>query len=114
MGNMDTYVKSPDACPTQVAQVTVLPMAYFGVQFRMARAATRLGVRDVCAGARMSARTLGLIEAADEIEYGVKQEGCFEEGTIEKLIDFYRGHGVTFTTSTAGVPGASYKPKVRR
>lgn len=91
-----------------------MPMAYFGVQFRMARAATRLGVREVCAGARMSPRTLGLIEAADEIEYGVKQEGCFEEGTIEKLVRFYRGHGVTFVAQGASGPGVHYRPKARR
>lgn len=62
----------------------------------MARAATRLGVREICAGAKMSPRTLGLIESADEIEYGVKQEGRFEAATIAKLVAFYRGRGVTF------------------
>lgn len=84
-------------------------MTYYGVQFRMARAATRLGVRDVCAGAHMSARTLGLVEAADEIEYGVKQEGCFEEGTIAKLVSFYRAHGVTFAASPGSGPGIYHK-----
>jgi hypothetical protein len=80
----------------------------------MARAATRLGVRDVCAGAHMSARTLGLIEGADAIEYGVKQEGRFEEGTISKLVGFYRAQGVTFAAPTAGGPGVLYKPRTRR
>ena len=89
-------------------------MIYYGVQFRMARAATRLGVRDVCAGAHMSARTLAQIEAADEIEYGVKQEGCFEETTISKLVSFYRAHGITFAAPLASGPGISYKPKARR
>lgn len=89
-------------------------MIYYGVQFRMARAATRLGVRDVCAGAHMSARTLALIEAADEIEYGVKQEGCFEEGTIAKLVSFYRAHGVTFVATSASGPGVWYKTRARR
>lgn len=88
-------------------------MAYFGAQFRMARAATRLGVRDVCSGARMSPRTLGLIEAADEIEYGVKQEGRFEEITIAKLVAFYLRHGVTFVavdpSSQRKGPGVRYK-----
>lgn len=88
-------------------------MTYYGVQFRMARAATRFGVRDVCASAHMSARTLGLVEAADEIEYGVKQEGCFEEGTIAKLVSFYRSQGVTFATAAASGPGVSYKPKAQ-
>lgn len=79
----------------------------------MARAATRLGVREVCAGARMSPRTLGLIEDADEIEYGVKQEGRFEEATIAKLVSFYRDHGVTFVALDASThrrgPGVHYK-----
>lgn len=59
-------------------------------------------------------RTLGLVEAADEIEYGVKQEGCFEESTISKLVSFYRSHSVTFTAAQASGPGICYKPKARR
>lgn len=81
----------------------------------MARAATRLGVRDVCVGASMSPRTVGLIEAAEEIKYGVKQEGHFEHGTIAKLVDFYRERGVTFVALdiTAGRrgPGIHFKPR---
>ena len=61
----------------------------------------------------MSPRTLGLIEAAGEIEYGVKQEGHFEEATIAKLVDFYRKQGVTFVALDASTqrrgPGIHYK-----
>jgi hypothetical protein len=114
MGNSDIHVNDGSHRRAHVAKVNSgVHMAYFGVQFRMARAATRLGVRDVCAGARMSPRTLGLIEVADEIEYGVKQEGRFEKATVAKLVTFYRGCGVTFVTvdppTQCRGPGVHYK-----
>lgn len=84
-------------------------MRYFGVHFRMARAATTIEVRNVCKAARMSARTLQLIETADEIEYGVKQKGRFEEATVAKLVRFYERQGVRFLSSQ-GEPGVAYRP----
>lgn len=71
----------------------------------MARAATQLGVRAVCSGAKMSPRTLGLIEAADKIEYGVKEAGRFEAATIEKLVRLYQRQGVRFLPPSPLGPG---------
>jgi len=83
----------------------VRQMSYHGAQFRMARAATRMSVREICAAAHMSARTVALIESGDEIEYGVRQSGKFEEETIAKLVEFYRRHGVTFVPASASRRG---------
>lgn len=80
----------------------------------MARAATQLSVREICSGAQMSPRTIGLIEGAAEIEYGVKQEGRFEEQTVAKLVRFYREQGVTFAEpEPRRGPSVYYKPKTR-
>jgi hypothetical protein len=57
----------------------------------------------------MSPRTLGLIEAAWEIEYGVKQAGRFEQATIEKLVRFYRSHGVRFLPPSSRAAGIRYQ-----
>ena len=89
-------------------------MVYFGVQFRMARAAANLGVRDVSERVSMSFRTLAAIEAADEIRFGVKLKGCFEEATIAKLVTLYRECGVTFVEPSSKGTGVLYRSKPRR
>jgi hypothetical protein len=57
---------------------------------------TGLPTRQICELASMSMRMLANIEAAAEIEYGVKQAGRFEETTIRMLVGLYevRGHPV--------------------
>jgi hypothetical protein len=86
-------------------------MTYFGHQFRMARAATRLQTREVCAEAEMSLRTLFNVEAADAIEYGTKQRGKFDQATIAKLVRLYQGHGVAFLSASRGGAGIRYLPR---
>jgi hypothetical protein len=84
-------------------------MTYYGVQFRMARAALGLSMREVCAEARLSFTTAVNIEAAGAIEYGVRQAGRFEEGTISKLVLFFEEQGVTFLQASAHGPGIRAK-----
>jgi hypothetical protein len=82
-------------------------MRYFGVQFKMARVAVRLGSREVCKALRMSPKTLVAIEGASEIEYGMKRKGCFEEQIVADLVTFYEKRGVRFHSRRANEPGIS-------
>src|SRR6478736_4485385 len=92
--------------------VSLQPMRYHGCQFRMARAATDLSTREICERAAMSMRTLGSVEAADEIQYGVKQAGRFSEMTIAKLVAVFEELGVSFLPATRSGPGIRYLPRL--
>jgi hypothetical protein len=56
----------------------------------------------------MSMRTLGSVEAAGEIEYGVKQAGRYSELTIAKLVAVFEKLGVSFVPATRNGPGIRY------
>ena len=84
-------------------------MQYHGLQFRAARAVTRLGVLEICAQARMSARTLANLEDAGPVSYGVRMAGLFEEATVAKLVAYYERQGVSFVAASGGHgPGIRY------
>jgi hypothetical protein len=85
-------------------------MTYYGAQFRMARAALEIAMRDVCSGARVSMTTMVRLEAAGAIEYGVRQKDRFEEATIAKVVQFFEERGVTFLPGTAQGAGIRYRP----
>ena len=85
-------------------------MRYHGCQFRMARAATGLSTREICDRAAMSMSTLGRIEEAAEMDYGVKQAGRFSEETIAKLVAVFERVGVSFLPPNRHGPGIRYLP----
>ena len=57
----------------------------------------------------MSPKTLVAIEGASEIEYGVKQRGCFEEQIVTSLVKFYEKRGVRFHSSGKNGPSVSIR-----
>jgi hypothetical protein len=58
--------------------------------------ATHLSIRQMCERTAMSMRMLRSVEAAAEIDYGVRQAGRFREETIAKLVSVFERQGVSF------------------
>jgi hypothetical protein len=86
-------------------------MTYSGAQFRMARAALEIPMRDVCTGARVSMTTMVRLERADTVEYGVREKDKFEEATVEKVAAYYQMRGVTFLAASPQGAGIRYRPR---
>ncbi len=84
--------------------VLPIPMRYHAAQFRAARAATKLGTREVASGAAMSMRTLFEIEQPDKLKVPKDNEAA-----EMRLVEFYESQGITFLPNAAQGVGIRVK-----
>lgn len=77
-------------------------MKYHAAQFRAARAALGLGLREVAAELRVSFRTLSQIEQPDADKTDPTEEA------LARIVAFYKSRGITFLAGTAQGPGIRF------
>ena len=65
--------------------------------------------RSVAEASSMSMRTLFNIERAGRIQYGVRKQGAFGPGTVQKLVDYYADRGVTFLQASQAGAGIRFR-----